>query len=93
MGVLLAVGIFVLTLRFVGNVGTSPLWSLGIALLATLVLYPAIAAYLDSFVGALSSGGVTSIVAGVVIVGGVAAGAYAIGHRNGASGGSPFKPF
>ena len=93
MGVLLALAIFVLTLRFIGNVGTSPLWSLGIAVLVTFLLYPVIAAYLDSFFSALVSGGVSSVLAGVVVVGCIAFASYAIGRRTSGSGGDPFKPF
>ena len=93
MGTLLAIAIFVLTMRFIGNVGTSPLWSLGIAVLVTLVIYPVIAAYLDSFLGALASGGVASVLAGLIVAGCIAFAAYAIGRRASASGGDPFKPF
>ena len=93
MGVILAIAIFAITYRFLPQGGVSPLWSLGISIIVTLLVYPIVVAQIQDFADALSSGGVASLLIAAIVVGGVAAGAYAIGHRNGASGGSPFKPF
>ena len=93
MGAILAVAIFAVAWRFLSQGGVSPLWTLGISLAVTFLLYPVIAAYLDSFFSALASGGVSSVLAVVVVVGCIAFASYAIGRRSSGSGGDPFKPF
>lgn len=93
MGVILAIALFAAAWRGLFQAGVSPLWNLGISLAVTFLIYPLIAAYLDGFLKSLSSDGVGALVGAAVVAGLVAAGAYAIGHRAGSSGGSPFKPF
>lgn len=93
MGTILAVAIFVFMLRFFSAHGTTPLWSLGIAALTTIVVYPVTVSYLDGFLTALSSNAVAMSLGLLIIAGGVSFGGYLFGRRSASKDGSPFKPF
>ncbi len=91
MGIILAVAIFILILRFLQATGVTPVQALVIAGISTLLVYPVVEQVIANFVGTLASPDFLIILGGLAVLGII----FGVGHLHGrsAGNGTPFNPF